>query len=82
MRRGVQRLLVFAVLAAAAGGATSMTITGVPNGRLLYFAVAAYDGAPAVIAAGVAASSPRRAIQRAGEFSPEASARPSRTADR
>jgi hypothetical protein len=66
-----------------AGNSTSMTITGIPNGRLLYFAVAAYDGAPAVSAVGAAASSPaRRAASRAGEFSPEASARPSRTADR
>jgi hypothetical protein len=64
-----------------AGGATSLIITGVPNGRLLYFAVAAYDGAPAVSA--VSAASPvRRASSRAGEFSPEAAARPSRTADR
>ncbi len=65
-----------------AGNATSLSITGVPNGRLLYFAVAAYDGAPAVPAAGIAAPSQKRASLRAGEFSPEASARPSRTADR
>ena len=29
-----------------AGNTTSLTITGVPNGRLLYFVVAAYDTAP------------------------------------
>lgn len=66
-----------------AGNATSLTITGVPNGRLLYFAVAAYDGAPAVSAVPAApAGATRRASARAGEFSPEAAARPSRTADR
>ncbi len=55
-----------------AGKATSITLTGVPNGRLLYFAVAAYDAA--------AGSAPGGAASRAGEFSAEAFARPSRTA--
>jgi hypothetical protein len=55
-----------------AGRATTITLTGIPNGKLLYFAVAAYDAA-AGSAAGGAAS-------RAGEFSAETYARPSRTA--
>ncbi len=55
-----------------AGNTTTITITGIPNGRLLYFAVAAYDAA--------AGSAEGGAASRAGEFSPESSARPSRTA--
>jgi hypothetical protein len=54
------------------GDADSITLTGIPNGRLLYFAVATYDAA--------ALSAPGGASSRAGEFSPEVSARPSRTA--
>jgi hypothetical protein len=73
-----------------AGNTTSLTLTGVPNGRLVYFVVAAYDAAPdpdaglslAPASAGVtgAALGVKRAEARAGEFSPEAAARPSRTA--
>jgi len=55
-----------------AGSAAAITFTGIPNGRLLYFAVAAYDAA--------AGSAPGGAALRAGEFSQEVSARPSRTA--
>jgi hypothetical protein len=51
-----------------AGDTTTLTLTGIPNGRLLYFVVAAYDAAAG------------RAESRAGEFSPETAARPSRTA--
>ncbi|HSV56850.1 MAG TPA: fibronectin type III domain-containing protein, partial [Magnetospirillaceae bacterium] len=47
------------------GNVTSVTLTGLRNGRLYYFAVTSYD---AVL--------PRRP----GEFSREVSARPSRTA--
>jgi hypothetical protein len=65
-----------------AGLATSITITGVPNGKLFYFAVAAYDSAPALSAAGAALAPRQRAIARAGEFSPETSARPTKKADR
>jgi hypothetical protein len=69
-----------------AGNTTTMTLTGIPNGRLLYFVVAAYDAGPdpdtgiqaARAADPVAALS--RAAKRAGEFSPETAARPSRTA--
>ena len=61
-----------------AGDATSLTMTGIPNGRLLYFAVAAYDAAPGdeALRTGAAGS---RAVSRAGAFSPEIAARPSRT---
>jgi hypothetical protein len=62
-----------------AGNTTSLTITGVPNGRLLYFVVAAYDTAPDPNA-GYPNAAQDRAASRAGEFSPETSARPSRTA--
>jgi hypothetical protein len=55
-----------------AGTDTTITFTGIPNGRLIYFAVAAYDAA--------AGSAPGGAASRAGEFSREVSARPSRTA--
>ena len=55
-----------------AGNATTITLTGIPNGRLLYFAVAAYDAAAGAASGGAAS--------RAGEFSAEVSARPSRTA--
>jgi hypothetical protein len=55
-----------------AGNTTTLTITGLPNGKLLYFAVAAYDGA--------AGSSAGGAPSRAGAFSQETAARPSRTA--
>jgi hypothetical protein len=62
-----------------AGDTTTLKITGIPNGRLLYFAIAAYDAAPGsrVDPTGAALD---RAEARAGEFSPETSARPSRTA--
>jgi len=53
------------------GNTTTITITGIPNGELLYFAVAAYDGA--------AGSAPGGAASRAGEVSEEMAARPSRT---
>jgi hypothetical protein len=62
-----------------AGNTTTLTITGVPNGRLLYFVVAAYDAAPDPDA-GYPSATRDRAASRAGEFSPETSARPSRTA--
>jgi hypothetical protein len=69
-----------------AGNTTTLTLTGIPNGKLLYFVVAAYDSGPdpdagipgaRVLSTGAARS---RAESRAGEFSPETSARPSRTA--
>ena len=69
-----------------AGNTTTLAITGIPNGRLLYFVVAAYDAAPdpdarfAGVRAGAPGAARDRASSRAGEFSPEASARPSRTA--
>ena len=69
-----------------AGNTTTITLTGIPDGKLLYFVVAAYDGAPdpdaqALGARAAGDSSGRdRAESRAGEFSPETSARPSRTA--
>ncbi len=53
-----------------AGKALSFTLSGLPNGRLVYVAVAAYD----------AAAQAGQAVSRAGEFSEERSARPSRTA--
>jgi hypothetical protein len=70
-----------------AGSTTALTLTGIPNGKLLYIVVAAYDAAPDPDA-GIpnarsvpATDSARaRAESRAGEFSPEVSARPSRTA--
>jgi hypothetical protein len=84
------------------GNTTTLTLTGIPNGKLLYFVVAAYDSAPDAdeglpgydtTAAGAAGStgsaesavagtalSTKRAESRAGEFSSEVSARPSRTA--
>lgn len=65
-----------------AGNATSLTISGIPNGKLLYFVVAAYDSAPALSATGSALTPRLRTIARAGEFSPEASARPTKKADR
>jgi hypothetical protein len=55
-----------------AGNSRALTLSGLPNGRLVYIAVAAYD-APGL----EAGSSP---ASRAGELSAEASARPSRTA--
>ncbi len=69
-----------------AGDTTTLRVTGIPDGRLLYFVVAAYDSAPdpdaglprAEAGDGVAAKD--RAEARSGEFSPEAAARPSRTA--
>jgi hypothetical protein len=73
-----------------AGNTTTLTITGVPNGRLLYFVVAAYDsgpdpdlGIPGTTGNGVSSESDmalKRAEARAGEFSSETAARPSRTA--
>lgn len=54
-----------------AGNTVSFTLSGIPNGRLIYIVVAAYD----------AAASPGAAASRAGEFSQEVSARPSRTAE-
>jgi hypothetical protein len=62
-----------------AGNTTTLTITGIPNGKLLYFVVAAYDSAPDP-EAGLPGARSNRAESRAGEFSPEAAARPSRTA--
>lgn len=68
------------------GDTTTLTITGIPDGRLLYFVVAAYDSAPdpdaglKVAGGGEAGAARDRAESRAGEFSPETSARPSRTA--
>jgi hypothetical protein len=64
-----------------AGNTTTLTLTGIPNGRLLYFTVAAYDSGPDPDAnlPGTARSR-AGAESRAGEFSPEAAARPSRTA--
>lgn len=62
-----------------AGNTTTMTLTGLANGRLLYFAVAAYDSAPEPDA-GLPGIGARSISSRAGEFSPEAAARPSRTA--
>ncbi len=69
-----------------AGNTTTITLTGIPNGRLLYFVVAAYDAGPDPDAAirGARPADPAaalsRAAKRAGEFSPETAARPSRTA--
>jgi len=73
-----------------AGNTTTLTLTGIANGRLLYFVVAAYDDAPdpdagIAPARGEGASAQQekarqRAEARAGEFSPETAARPSRTA--
>lgn len=67
-----------------AGDTTTITLTGLANGRLLYFAVAAYDAAPDPDQGMAGAPSYRStrdvAASRAGEFSPEAAARPSRTA--
>jgi hypothetical protein len=78
-----------------AGNTTTLTLTGIPDGKLLYFAVAAYDSAPDPDASipgtalgikraesGVPGTAPsiKRAESRAGEFSPETAARPSRTA--
>jgi len=76
------------------GNTSTLTLTGIPNGRLLYFVVAAYDSGPdpdaglprAAPRAGAESEVPgtaldtRRSESRAGEFSPEAAARPSRTA--
>jgi hypothetical protein len=68
------------------GDTTTLTITGIPDGRLLYFVVAAYDSAPDPDAGlkgardGDAGAAKDRAESRAGDFSPETSARPSRTA--
>jgi hypothetical protein len=64
-----------------AGDTTTLTLTGVPNGRLLYFVVAAYDSGPDPDSALHRSSGTalERAEARAGEFSPEAAARPSRT---
>jgi len=76
------------------GNTTTLTLTGIPNGRLLYFVVAAYDSGPDPDA-GIPGTAPKksaesgvpgtaldnkRAESRAGEFSPETAARPSRTA--
>jgi hypothetical protein len=86
-----------------AGNTTTLTLTGIPNGKLLYFVVAAYDSGPDPDAnlsgtapgaeSGVpgtaqdlkraeleSAAALKRAESRAGEFSPETAARPSRTA--
>jgi hypothetical protein len=67
-----------------AGNTTTITLTGIPNGRLLYFVVAAYDSGPDPDAGiqGAPGTAPdlKRAESRAGEFSPETAARPSRTA--
>jgi len=65
-----------------AGDTTALTLTGIPNGRLLYFVVAAYDSGPDPDSGlRVTGDSARgRAEARAGEFSPETAARPSRTA--
>ena len=69
-----------------AGNTTALTVTGIPDGRLLYFVVAAYDSAPDPDAglpradAGNGGAAKDRAESRSGEFSPETAARPSRTA--
>lgn len=52
------------------GNVLSYTLSGLPNGGLLYLVVAAYDKAAA----------PGNPASRAGEFSGEVTARPSRTA--
>lgn len=66
------------------GDTTTLTLSGLPNGRLLYFVVAAYDSGPdpdaGVEGAKRTEATLSRASSRAGEFSPEAAARPSRTA--
>lgn len=54
------------------GNVSTILLTGIPNGRLIYIAVAAYDAAAGAAAGGAAS--------RAGEFSAETAARPSRTA--
>ncbi|MEI6874154.1 MAG: LamG-like jellyroll fold domain-containing protein [Spirochaetota bacterium] len=56
-----------------AGQNLSFTLTGLQNGRLYYFVVASYDSAGLAQAGGNPPS-------RAGEFSTEIAARPSRTA--
>jgi hypothetical protein len=56
-----------------AGAKLSLTLTGLENGRIYYFAVASYDAAGRTASGGNPPS-------RAGEFSTEVSARPSRTA--
>jgi hypothetical protein len=53
-----------------AGLTTTVTLTGIPNGKLIYIVIAAYDSA----------APPGAAATRAGEFSKEVAARPSRTA--
>lgn len=53
-----------------AGDVLSFTVTGLPNGSLVYFVVAAYDKA----------APPGRPALRAGLFSMEVAARPLRTA--
>jgi hypothetical protein len=69
-----------------AGNTTTLSLTGIPNGKLLYFVVAAYDSGPDPDAelqaarGGQSAAALKRAESRAGEFSPETAARPSRTA--
>ena len=63
-----------------AGNTTTLTLTGIPNGKLLYFVVAAYDAAPDPDAGFPGTrGAVSRAAARAGEFSPETAARPSRT---
>jgi hypothetical protein len=56
-----------------AGESISLTLTGLQNGRIYYFAVASYDGP------GLASRGGNPAV-RAGDCSPEVAARPSRTA--
>jgi hypothetical protein len=64
-----------------AGNTNTLTVTGIPDGRLLYFAVAAYDSGPDPDANLPGTARARAGAEaRAGEFSPEAAARPSRTA--
>jgi len=56
-----------------AGQALSITLSGLRNGQLYFFAVASYDAA-------VGATPAFRPSTRAGDFSDEVAARPSRTA--
>lgn len=66
------------------GNLSSFTLTGLPNGSLFYFVVAAYDAAGLSLAADESQYAPARTgttrAVRAGEFSTEVTARPLRTA--
>jgi hypothetical protein len=56
-----------------AGQSLSFVLNGLPNGRLVYIVIAAYDSAGLPTTGGTPTA-------RAGDFSPEIAARPSRTA--